>query len=408
MRPDPRRQAQEIFAAGLAAADPARAVKQALASAPIAPALILAIGKGARLMAKAAQEQIKAAGHAPAPTLIVTNYENARPLKGAELLAAGHPIPDENGARAAKRLIQALHALPEDAVVLALISGGGSALLPAPPPGITLADKAELNRLLLGSGAPIEAMNLVRQQVSLIKGGGLLRLAAPAQIQALILSDVIGNDLRAIASGPTTAPIGSRKDACQLLENAGLWAQLPASIAAHLSAEQPAHKPLPKAQNILIGSNELSVAAMAKAAPGAHIAPKPLIGDVGHAAQDILNLRAPGIYLFGGETTVELRGSGLGGRNQELALRIALGAQKAGWGTFTFLSGGTDGRDGPTDAAGGIVDAGSLERMRARGIDPIASLQNNDSYHALKASDDLLMIGATGTNVADLQVLILE
>lgn len=401
---DPRARAISIFNAGLAAADPARAVEAALNAAPIRPVLILAVGKAARVMAQAALAQIGA----PVPTIIVTNYENASPLDGAEVYAAGHPIPDENGAKAAARVAQALQNLPADSTVLALISGGGSALLPAPPKGISLADKAALNQLLLGSGAPINVMNLVRQQVSDIKGGGLLRLAAPAKIHALILSDVIGNDLRAIASGPTVAPIGTRKDAREAIENLGLWAHLPQSIAAHLSAEEPLRAPLPEAQNTLIGSNEISVDAMAKAAPDAICGPTPLVSDVGAAAQEILGLQKPGTYLFGGETTVVLRGTGLGGRNQELALRIALGAQKAVWRKFTFLSGGTDGRDGPTDAAGGIVDETSVERMRAGGVDPQAALQNNDSYHALAASGDLLKIGATGTNVADLQVLIIE
>ncbi|MFT6605246.1 MAG: hydroxypyruvate reductase [Halocynthiibacter sp.] len=379
-------------------------MKSALLAAPLAPALIIAIGKAARLMAEAALAQIGGA----VPTLVVTNYENARALKGAEVLAAGHPIPDENGAKAAQRVMQLLEELPAESHVLALISGGGSALLPAPPPGISLADKAELNRLLLGSGAAINEMNMVRQQVSLIKGGGLLRLAAPAKIHALILSDVIGNDLRAIASGPTVAPIGTRKEARNVLKNLGIWAQVPASIAAYLNSDEAASSALPEAQNTLIGSNEISVAAMAKSASGAHVASSSLVGDVGAAASEILRNTAPGTYLFGGETTVELRGDGLGGRNQELALRVALGAKAAGWGKFTFLSGGTDGRDGPTDAAGGIVDENSITRMVAAGIDPQNALQNNDSYHALQASDDLLQIGATGTNVADLQVLILE
>jgi glycerate 2-kinase len=243
-------------------------VKSALLAAPLAPALIIAIGKAARLMAEAALAQIGGA----VPTLVVTNYENARALKGAEVLAAGHPIPDENGAKAAQRVMQLLEELPAESHVLALISGGGSALLPAPPPGISLADKAELNRLLLGSGAAINEMNMVRQQVSLIKGGGLLRLAAPAKIHALILSDVIGNDLRAIASGPTVAPIGTRKEARNVLKNLGIWAQVPASIAAYLNSDEAASSALPEAQNTLIGSNEISVAAMAKSASGAHVA----------------------------------------------------------------------------------------------------------------------------------------
>jgi len=157
----------------------------------------------------------------------------------------------------------------------------------------------------------------------------------------------------------------------------------------------------------LIGSNSISVGAMARLDSSAHVAATPLVGDVAEAANAVVAINGAGVWLFGGETTVKLSGSGLGGRNQELALRVALLAEQQGWSDdWVFLSGGTDGRDGPTDAAGGIVDRQTLTRMRAAGVDPVQALLDNDSYHALKAAGDLLMIGATGTNVADLQVLI--
>jgi hydroxypyruvate reductase len=288
-----------------------------------------------------------------------------------------------------------------------LISGGGSALLPAPALGLTLADKAEVNRLLLASGADITEMNLIRQQLSRLKGGGLLRAAAPARVTALILSDVAGDDLRVIASGPTVAPIGTAAEARAALVARGVWDRLPDAVRLHLErAPEPA--PLPEAENRLIGSNAISVAAMAEAAPGARVVEAPLVGDVADAAVGIWDTASgPGIWLFGGETTVVLRGEGLGGRNQELALRVALEAEARGVaGPWVFLSGGTDGRDGPTEAAGGIVDPGSLGRMRAAGVDPAEYLARNDSNAALAASGDLLVTGATGTNVADLQVLI--
>jgi hydroxypyruvate reductase len=273
---------------------------------------------------------------------------------------------------------------------------------------VSLADKAAVNRLLLASGAPIEAMNLVRQNLSRLKGGGLARLAHPAAVTALILSDVIGDDLRAIASGPTVAPLGDAAAAAAVLRARGLWDAVPATVRAHLAAAPPA-PPVPPADNRLIGSNARSVAAMAAAAPGARVAAEPLTGDVAAAAARILAEGRPGITLWGGETVVTLRGRGLGGRNQELALRVALLAEAAGgWPTgWAFLSAGTDGRDGPTDAAGGLVDAGSLARMRAAGIDPAARLADNDSHRALAAAGDLVVTGGTGTNVADLQVLIL-
>ncbi len=393
-------EATRIFQAGLAAADPARAVAEALATVPH-PDLILAIGKAARTMAEAAL-----AGLGPTETLVVTNDENARPLAGATVLAASHPVPDARGAAAADLILDRLAQMQPGQHILALISGGGSALLPAPVAGVSLADKAAVNRLLLGSGAEIGQMNLVRQQLSRLKGGGLVRAAAPAHVTALILSDVIGDDLRAIASGPTVAPLGTRAEAVAILKAHHVWEALPPSVRAHLAAPETAAPPMPAATNTLIGSNRKSVLAMAAAAPTAHVPDDALVGDVANAARRVA-ATGPGITLFGGETTVILKGSGLGGRNQELALRVALLAEAQGWpAPWVFLSGGTDGRDGPTEAAGAVVDHGSLARMRAKGIDPVARLSQNDSNPCLAASDDLLMTGGTGTNVADLQVLI--
>ena len=396
----PRDHAHHLFHAGLAAANPAAAVRRALALAQ-RPDLILAVGKAAVGMARAALEI-----HGAVETLVVTNDENATDLPGATVLASGHPVPDQRGAAAAERLLARLSLMQPGQRVLALISGGGSALLPAPVAGVSLADKATVSRLLLASGAEITQMNLVRQQLSRLKGGGLLRAAHPAHVTALILSDVVGDDLRAIASGPTTAPLGTRTDARAILLAHGLWASLPASVRTHLDALEAPLPPLPEAENILIGSNALSLAAMAAAEPTARLAPPPLTGDVADAAARVA-ASPPGITLFGGETTVILKGKGCGGRNQELALRVALLAEARGWaGPWVFLSGGTDGRDGPTDAAGAVVDQGSLARMRQMGIDPGERLLQNDSYPCLAASGDLLITGGTGTNVADLQVLI--
>ncbi|SFS13714.1 glycerate kinase type-2 family protein [Yoonia litorea] len=390
---NPRAAALRIFQAGVAAADPYAAVSRHLDDIP-SPALIVAIGKAAMRMAEAAMARFPGR-----PTIVVTNYENAGPLDGAEVYAAGHPVPDENGAKAAKAVITALR--KADGPALALISGGGSALLPAPSGDLTLADKAAVNEALLAAGLDIRAMNLVRQQLSEIKGGGFLRQAAPHQVTALILSDVVGDDLAVIASGPTVAPIGTANDAVTLLQDAGIWAGLPDAVKRHLKAKAPAVA-LPEARNVLVGSNAISVEAMRQTAPGAKVLTTPVEGDVADAARVICESAGPGITLWGGETTVVLRGSGRGGRNQELALRIALEACKRGWADFVCLQGGTDGRDGPTDAAGGIVDQGTLDRIG----DVAGLLANNDSYAALSEAGDLLMTGATGTNVADLGVLI--
>lgn len=400
-----RETARTLFDVGVAAADPAAAVRAALSdralAAPKGRRVILAIGKAAISMLAGTD------GLDGDEIIVVTNPENAKEVPGARVFAAAHPVPDETGLAAGRAVIAALSGLGAEDQVLALISGGGSALLPAPAPGITLADKIAVNKGLLASGADITEMNLVRQQLSALKGGGLLRLAAPAPVTALILSDVIGDELAVIASGPTVAPIGTRADAMAILRARGIWEGLPEAVRAHLSApEGPEPAPAFKADNRLVGSNAISLAAMAAAAPGgAHCHDRPLIGDVATAAARVLEA-GPGVHLFGGETTVVLKGDGMGGRNQELALRVALGAQAAGWHQWVFLSGGTDGRDGPVDAAGGIVDQGSLGRMRDAGIDAQEYLARNDSYPALKGAGDLLMTGGTGTNVADLQVLI--
>lgn len=408
-----RARALRLFTAAVAAADPAGALRRAFLASDIqAPSaggawIVIAVGKAAVPMAEAALQLLTGA---PVRALVVTNYENARPVDGAEVMASGHPVPDENGARAGAAVAALVESAgPADRVV-ALISGGGSALLPAPAPGLTLADKAAVNRLLLAHGYEITEINLIRQQLSRLKGGGMLRLAAPAPVQAFVLSDVIGDDLRTIASGPTVAPLGTRADARRLLEARGIWEAVPKAVQAHLSAPEAAEGPLPAAQNRLIGSNRMSLEAMAEAyGAGARIVSDRLTGDVADAAGQIIAAArgaGPGCLIFGGETTVVLKGDGLGGRNQELALRVALGMPDLGR-PWVFLSGGTDGRDGPTEAAGGIVDAGTRARIEAAGGDPEGLLGRNDSNRALALAGDLLTVGATGTNVADVQVLMI-
>jgi len=388
-----RAEVSRIFQAGVKAADPYAAVAGALDDV-VDPALIVAVGKAARLMAQAALARFSGV-----KCLVVTNYENAAELQGATMMAAGHPVPDANGATAARAVISALHAA--QGPVLALISGGGSALLPAPAGALTLVDKAKVNELLLGSGLDIVAMNLIRQQLSDLKGGGFLRHAAPQSVTALILSDVIGDDLSAIASGPTVGPIGTAPESIVLLKEAKLWEAVPQAVRQHLeTAQDPV--PLPVARNILVGSNAKSVAAMKDAAGDAHVIADPIAGDVADAARLICDRAMVGTTVWGGETTVVLRGNGRGGRNQELALRIAVEAERRGWRAWTCLQGGSDGRDGPTDAAGGLVDQDTLGKI----TDLDARLANNDSFAALKEAGDLLVTEATGTNVADLGVMI--
>lgn len=401
-RMENRALARRLFEAGLAAADPEAAVRRALAEEPPeAPdgALVLAAGKAALRMLAGASDWIEALPRPP-ETLVVTNRENLHPTPDATVFGAGHPMPDEEGLRAGRAFEAALRAAGPGVRVLLLLSGGASALLAAPAPGLSLEDEAEAARLLVASGAAIEEVNLVRQHLSTLKGGGLARLAAPASVIALILSDVVGDDIRAIGSGPTAGPLGTRAEAAALCEKLDLWEALPEAVRARLRADEP-QAPTPPADNRIVGSNRLSLEAMAAACPGATLHPEPLVGDVSEAAARLLGC-PPGVHLFGGETTVRVRGHGLGGRNQELALRVALAASEP----LVFLSAGTDGRDGPTDAAGAVVDEATAGRIRATGLDPDALLAENDSHRALEASGDLLVTGGTGTNVADLQVLV--
>ena len=351
---------------------------------------------------------------APATALAITNPENQADLAGAEVITGAHPVPDQTSAAAGARVLDLLKDLSPQDQVLMLISGGGSALMVAPAPGLTLTDKAAVNEMLLASGLDINRMNLIRQNLSQLKGGGLCRAAAPARVTALILSDVIGDDLRAIASGPTVAPLGTAQDARALLQDQGLWHTLPETVQTHLPEAGAAHE-TPVAQNILIGSNRFSLEAMRDRAEalGWHVPEliADLTGDVTEAATRVRAAAQsapkdrPVALLFGGETTVRLTGTGRGGRNQELALRIAQAADGLD-GDWVFLSGGTDGRDGPTDAAGGLVTPRTWAQIAQAGADPEALLNNNDSYAALRAADALVSIGGTGTNVADVQILL--
>jgi glycerate 2-kinase len=407
--------AKSAFMAGVTAADPAVALHQALEKKPLTPLpcgkyIIIAVGKAACKMAQSAIVALPK--DAAFSAIVVTNYENVVDIDGCRVLGAAHPVPDINGLAAANEVIALLENATQNDVVLALISGGSSALLPSPVRGVSLEDKAKVNEALLTSGFNITQMNLVRQSLSNLKGGGFLRYAKLARIRSYILSDVLGDDLRVVGSGPSIGPIGTIADARNLLIETGNFDKMPESVRTYLkAANERSVEPLQQAT--LICSNGQSLAAMAENA-GARMMPEPLIGDVHEAAERILSdveiYKGKGLFAlaYGGETTVELTGKGRGGRNQELALLVAEKASYAGLtGTWVFLSGGTDGRDGPTDAAGGLVDHTTLARIAAEGGVITELLANNDSYAALKLSGDLLMTGATGTNVADLQLFLM-
>jgi glycerate 2-kinase len=409
-----RTEALRLFQTAIKAADPAAALTRQFEARPItAPKgvlYVIAVGKAACPMIEQTLEHVPEGTQTRA--LAVTNRENLRKVDGVTVLPAGHPVPDIHGEVAGRAVIDLLAKTTADDRVSALISGGGSALLPAPIDGVSLADKALVSEILLGAGCDIEQMNEVRQQISKLKGGGFLRYAAPALVDAYILSDVVGDDLRAIASGPTTAPIGTKESARNILGNLEIFTQMPQSVQTALSTPETPQPPLPKAQNTLVCSNRQSLEAMQAASDiKAVIVNDHLEGNVAVVAPALVDiirnmpLDTPLALIFGGETTVTLTGTGKGGRNQDLALRFALNARDLP-GDWVFLSGGTDGRDGPTDAAGGMVDPTTVTRMKKAGQDPEALLNNNDAYTALAASNDLLMTGGTGTNVADVQVFL--
>lgn len=417
-----RADARAFFDAAVRAADPAGAVEKALLAegAAIAAArriILVAFGKAAVPMMRAALPFAKGK---LARAVALTNYENVAPVEGADVLPGGHPIPDENGMKGAAAIEAAVAGAEEGDLVIVLTSGGGSALLCAPAEGIALSDKMALNAALIRSGADITEINTVRSMVSRLKGGRLARLAHRGQLVALVLSDVPGDDLTIIASGPTVPSRATAASAMAILEKYGLVDSLPGPIARHLRETAPQEDlsaPIPHARSRIIGSNSLSLEAAKQAASDkgyravtGHVW---LEGEVGLAAADLCRMAAgegagPVAIVSGGEPVVVLTGTGKGGRNQELALRFAVAERAAPLGRpWAFLSGGTDGRDGPTEAAGAVVDAGTLGRMEAAGIDVAARLADNDSNPALAASGDLVMTGGTGTNVADIQIVLL-
>jgi glycerate 2-kinase len=444
-----REHAIRIFQAGVDAADPYQAVRRCLAAGDYHLEILLdlnntqqkrlgrwtrihpiAFGKAACAMARAVQEIIPE--HLLAgPGIVVTNYENAKPVANFEVIGASHPLPDQAGLNAAHSIAERARNAVKDELVLVLVSGGGSALIPYPQPPVTLAEKIATTDLLLSCGATINQINCVRKHLSRLKGGGLAQLAAPADLHALILSDVLGDDLSTIASGPTVPDTTTFADALEVLRTKRVWEQTPETVRERLAlgargeiseTPKPGDKLFDKTGYTLIGSNSISVTAIINAARGqgyqAELYSDHLCGEAREEAEKLAayakkrsanGLQRPLALLAGGETTVTLKGKGYGGRNQEMALAFALAAEKHGLtGQWTFLSGGTDGRDGPTDAAGGLVDPLTLNRMQKAGADPVSFLDNNNSYNALASSQDLLETGATGTNVADLQILLIR
>jgi len=341
---------------------------------------------------------------------------------------AGHPVPDNNGVQGTREIIKLIAQAGERDLVLCLISGGGSALMIAPAAGLTLTDKQAVTRLLLACGATINELNCIRKHLSAIKGGQLARLAHPAQVATLILSDVVGNPLDVIASGPTVPDTTTFGDAWKILEGYDLIDKVPPAVRLHLEkglkgeiADTPkSGDPIfSRVDNLVIGSNDLAAQAAVERARQLGLHAMLLSTYVEGEAREVARVLAgivremdasghplprPSCIVVGGETTVTVRGTGLGGRNQELALAAAM--KIAGLKDVLILACGSDGTDGPTDAAGAIADGETVARARSRGLDPAAYLANNDSYHFFQALGDLVVTGPTGTNVNDLTLLL--
>lgn len=388
---------------------------------------VIGFGKAACHMAKAVEDCMS--GMISAGTAI-TKYGHCGPeLKKVRVFEAGHPVPDENGLKGADEAVRLLRSAGENTLVVCLISGGGSALLVSPYEGITLDEKQGVTRLLLNAGADINELNTVRKHISKVKGGRLAEIAHPARIISLILSDVIGDRLDVIASGPTSPDSSSYQEAIRVMDKYSLREKAPQNVinilergAAGLIPETPksGSAVFGRVENIIIGSNKKALeASKNKAAElGLHaeIISSEVSGEAKEAgkwlAAKAMELKKsgkqerPACLISGGETTVTVTGSGLGGRNTELALSFAMAIE--GVDGVTLLSAGTDGTDGPTDAAGAVVSGQTAAKAKAAGIDPEEYLTNNDSYSFFKKTGGLLITGPTGTNVMDLQVMLIE
>jgi hydroxypyruvate reductase len=436
----------KILDAALAAADPYHAVLNAVRIegghlrvadaaydlAAYSHIVVTGAGKAAARMALALEDLL---GARISQGLIIVKRGHTAPLRIVEQVEASHPVPDEAGADATRRVLDMLRIADDRTLVVCLFSGGASALLVAPAEGLTLQDKQLATGLLLNAGASIAELNAVRKHLSAVKGGRIAQAAFPAQVVALLLSDVIGDRLDVIASGPTAPDESSFRDAWAAIEKYRLQEQIPARARDYLKRglegrEAETLKPgapcFARTQNAIVGGIGLALAAAAEKAHQldfvTEIVETELQGEardaarmIAHRARATLAAMCAGerrCLLYGGETIVTVRGAGKGGRNQELALAFALEIE--GVTGISLLSAGTDGTDGPTDAAGALVDGETATRARRAGLDPVASLDNNDSYNFFRRLDELtgghahFKTGPTGTNVMDIQIVLCD
>lgn len=417
---DPKRFLTSIFEAAVAAADPERTIRAHLPAKPKGRTIVIGAGKGSAQMAAAFER----AWDGPIEGLVVTRYGYATPCARIEIIEAAHPVPDEAGLAASRRLLDKVSGLTADDLVVALVSGGGSALLPSPASGLMLADEIAVNEALLASGAPIAAMNTIRKHVSTIKGGRLAAAAWPAKVVSLVVSDIPGDDPALVASGPTIPGEGSRADALGFVKSYGM--QLPAAVMAHLNSPDA---DAPKIDDPRFAGNEVYLVASAAVSLEAAVAEAKRQGieavilsdSIEGEAREVGSVHAalarevalrnrpfnkPVLILSGGETTVTLRAKGKGGRNSEFLLAFAIGIN--GHDGIHALAADTDGIDGSEDNAGAFADGSTVARMRAAGVDAKAMLAGNNAWTAFNAVGDLFVPGPTGTNVNDLRAMLIR
>jgi len=423
-----RAAARAIFAAALEAGDVCPLVLRALESVELpvrGRVLVVGAGKASGAMAATAEEAL---GDRVSDGVVVVKDGHLAETRRIRLREAGHPVPDERGAAAAREILDRARSAGGDDLLLALISGGASALTPAPAPPITLGDKQVVTRLLLAAGATINQLNTVRKHLSLLKGGQLARAASPARLHALLLSDVIGDPLDVIGSGPTAPDVSTFAEALGIIERFRIRDRAPASVVERLEQGmrgEIAETPKPddplfrRVRNVVIGNNALVVDAAAARASELGFSPRLLTrsleGEARLVARDWVEMArlikagggpvpAPACVVAGGETTVTVRGGGSGGRCQEFALAAAL--EMEGLDGVVVLAAGTDGTDGPTSAAGAVADGSSARRAREQGHDPRARLEANDSHPVFADLGDLVVTGPTNTNLLDLYLLL--
>lgn len=417
---DDRHLLRQLFDAALAVAQPERCVQHFLPEPTAGRTLVIGAGKASAAMAQALERHWVG----EISGLVVTRYGYAVPCEHIEIVEAAHPVPDAAGEQAAQRMLQLVQGLTAEDQVIVLISGGGSALLPSPAEGLTLADKQRISQALLRSGASIQEMNIVRRHLSAIKGGRLAAACYPARVVNLLISDVPGDDLPAIASGPTVGDPSTCAEALAVLARYNI--EVPAAIhegltQGRLESVKPDDPRLHNVTTHLVAAPQVALEAAAQAARAAGITPLILGDSLEGEARELGKIMAgiarqvrtfgqplapPCVLLSGGETTVTVRGEGVGGRNVEFLLSLAVALQ--GMAGVTALAADTDGVDGMAEVAGALADEHTLTRARTLGIDPQAALDNNDGHGFFAALNDALITGPTLTNVNDFRAILIR